>query len=132
MAEEDSEGLGNREDELPVREGEQQLLVEIFGEQKGACLGAGRAKIESFAGKRTKILEAAFGIAALDTGDAVGRFILRSFGIASLGLVKEIWLCTASRCRDINSPTRPLAHSDANGVELSCLDQIANVRCRQS
>ena len=44
MAEEDSEGLGNREDELPVREGEQQLLVEIFGEQKGAFLGAGRAK----------------------------------------------------------------------------------------
>jgi hypothetical protein len=63
---------------LPVREGEQELLVEVFGKQKGSLLGAGRAKavqlpalgIESFAGKRTKILEAAFGIAALDTSDA--------------------------------------------------------------
>jgi len=50
------------------------------------------------------------GIGALNPRDAVGRFILRPFGIAALGLVKKIWLCAASRCRDINSPARPLAH----------------------
>jgi hypothetical protein len=50
-----------------VRQGEQVLLVEVFGEQKGSLLRAGRAEavqwpalgIESFAGKRTEILEAA-------------------------------------------------------------------------
>ena len=98
---------------MPVREGEQELFVQVFGKQEGTFLRAGRTEavqlpalgVEALTGKRTKILEAAFWIAALDTGDAVGRFILRSFGIAALGLVKEIWLCTASRCRDINSPT---------------------------
>ena len=34
MSKEDSEGLGNREDELPVREGEEELLVKVFGEQR--------------------------------------------------------------------------------------------------
>jgi hypothetical protein len=53
-----------------VREGEEELFVQVFGKQEGAFLRAGRAKMESFAGKRTKILEAAFGIAALDTSDA--------------------------------------------------------------
>jgi hypothetical protein len=70
-----------------------------------------------------------FRIGALDPRDALGGFILRLFGIAALGLVKKIWLCAASRCRDINSPARPLAHRDANGIELSCLDQIATA-CR--
>ena len=44
MAEEDSEGLWNREDELPVRVGEQELLVEVFGKQKGSLLRTGRTE----------------------------------------------------------------------------------------
>ena len=61
--------------------------------------------MEDAAAEGPEVLGSAVGVGALDPGDAVGRFILRSFGIAALGLVKEIWLCTASRCRDINSPT---------------------------
>ena len=68
------------EDKLPVRELEEELLVEVFGEQEGAFLGAGGAKavqwpargIEPFTGKGTKVFETAFGIRALDAGDALG------------------------------------------------------------
>jgi hypothetical protein len=34
VTEKDSQGFGNREDELSVREGEEELLVEVFSEQK--------------------------------------------------------------------------------------------------
>jgi hypothetical protein len=40
IAEKDPEGLGQREDELPVRQGEQQVLVEVLGEQQGPLLAA--------------------------------------------------------------------------------------------
>jgi len=72
VAEKDPQGLGDREDELPVRELEEEMLVEVFGEQEGAFLGAGRAEIEPFAGKGTKVFETAFGIRALKAGDAFG------------------------------------------------------------
>ena len=68
VTEEDSQGFGNGADELPVREGEQELFVQVFGKQEGTFLGTGRAEVETFTGKRTKILESAFGIAALMTG----------------------------------------------------------------
>ena len=63
-------GFRDGENELSVRKLEEELFVEIFGEKEGAFLGAGRAKIESFTGKRTKILQTACGIAALNTSDA--------------------------------------------------------------
>ena len=72
VAEEDPKSFRDGEDELSVRECEEELLVEVFGEQKGSLLRAGRAKVESLAGKRTKILEAACRIGALDTGDTLG------------------------------------------------------------
>jgi hypothetical protein len=56
VAEEDPKSFRDGEDELSVRECEEELLVEVFGEQKGSLLRAGRAKVESLAGKRTKIL----------------------------------------------------------------------------
>ena len=40
MAKEDPQGLGQGEDELPVGEGEQQLLIEVLGEQEGSFLAA--------------------------------------------------------------------------------------------
>ena len=55
---------------MPVREGEEELFVQVFGKQEGTFLRAGRTEVEALTGKRTKILEAAFWIAALDTGDA--------------------------------------------------------------
>ena len=57
---------------MPVRECEEELFISVFSEQEGTFLGTGRAEIETFTGKRTEILEAAFGIAALDTGDTLG------------------------------------------------------------
>jgi hypothetical protein len=72
MAEEYTESLGKGEDELAVREIEQELLVEVFGKQKSSLLRTGRTEVESFARKRSEILEAAFGIGTLDPGDTLG------------------------------------------------------------
>jgi hypothetical protein len=72
VTEVDSQRLGNGEDELAVRDVEQQLLVEVFGEQEGAFLRAGGAKIEALTAEGTEILVTAFRIHALDAGDAPG------------------------------------------------------------
>ena len=40
VAKEDPKGLGQREDELPMGKGEQQVLVEVLGEEKGPLLAA--------------------------------------------------------------------------------------------
>jgi hypothetical protein len=40
MAKEDPQGLGQSEDELPVGEGKEQLLIEVLGEQEGSFLAA--------------------------------------------------------------------------------------------
>jgi len=47
VAKEDAKSLGEREDKLPVGQGEQQLLVEVLGEQEGPLLAAGGAEVES-------------------------------------------------------------------------------------
>ena len=62
MTEEDSEGLGDREDELPVREGEEELFVQVFGKQEGTFLRARRAKVEALARKRAEILQECHGV----------------------------------------------------------------------
>ena len=71
VAEEYTESLGglsprkrgcrptDREDELSVREHEEELLVEVFGEQKGLLLRAGGTEVKGLAGKRAEILESA-------------------------------------------------------------------------
>ncbi|MCX7028744.1 MAG: hypothetical protein NTU62_01310 [Spirochaetes bacterium] len=43
VTEEYPKSFGDGEDELPVRQGEQQVLVEVLGEKKGPLLAAGRA-----------------------------------------------------------------------------------------
>jgi hypothetical protein len=43
VAKKDSEGLGKGEDELPVREGKEQPLVEVLRELEGSFLAARRA-----------------------------------------------------------------------------------------
>ena len=46
VSEEHPRGLGQREDELPVGKGEQQVLIEVLGEEKGPFLAAGRAQVK--------------------------------------------------------------------------------------
>jgi hypothetical protein len=72
VAEKDPEGFRDGEDELAVREFEQELLVKVFGEQEGAFHGAGGAEVEAFTGEGAKVFESAFWIRALDAGDALG------------------------------------------------------------
>jgi len=66
---------------LPVRQGEEELLVEVFGKQEGTFLRAGGTQIEALAGKGAKILKAAFRIGALDAGHA---FCVVTAGFESL------------------------------------------------
>jgi hypothetical protein len=62
VTEEDAEGLGNREDELPVREAEQELLVEVFGKQEGSLLRTGRTEGEDLTRKGAEIFQTACGV----------------------------------------------------------------------
>jgi len=71
ITQEDPQGLGQGEDELPVREGEQQLLIEVLGEQECSLLAAGWTEVGALAGKGTEVLVAAFGVRASDTRQAV-------------------------------------------------------------
>jgi hypothetical protein len=85
VSEKDPKGFWDGEDELAVREIEQELLVEVFGEQESAFLRAGRAKVEALAGKRTKELRSAFRIGALDPGDTLGVVAWRTTGASAPG-----------------------------------------------
>ena len=60
------------ENELPVRELEEELLVEVFGKQKGSLLRAGRTEIKALTRKGAEVFQTACGIGALNTGDALG------------------------------------------------------------
>jgi hypothetical protein len=40
VAEEDPQSLGQSQDELAVREGKEQLLIQVLGEQESALLAA--------------------------------------------------------------------------------------------
>ena len=64
MAEEDAQRLGDGEDELAMREVEEELLVEVVGEKEGSFLGAGRAEVEAPTVKGTEVLETASGAPA--------------------------------------------------------------------
>jgi hypothetical protein len=52
ITQEDPQGLGQGEDELPVREGEQQLLIEVLGEQECSLLAAGWTEVGAICRKR--------------------------------------------------------------------------------
>ena len=52
--------LGEREDELSVRQGKEQLLVEVLREEKGPLLAAGRAEVETPTREGAEVLQAAF------------------------------------------------------------------------
>src|SRR5208337_3096588 len=71
VAEKDPEGLGQREDELPMRQGKQQVLIEVLGEQQGSLLAAGGAEEESLAREGAEVLVPAFSIGASDTGHSL-------------------------------------------------------------
>ena len=67
-----SQELGKGEDELSVRQRQQEPLVHVLREQKGPFLRTGRTEIESFTRKRTEVFILAVGIGALDASDASG------------------------------------------------------------
>ena len=67
-----SQELGEGEDELSVRQRQQEPLVQVLREQKGPFLRAGRAEINRLAGERPEVFILAVGIGALDTSDASG------------------------------------------------------------
>jgi hypothetical protein len=54
MAQKDPQSLGQGEDELAVGKGKEQLLIEVFVEQKGPLLSTGRGEEVTFAGERTE------------------------------------------------------------------------------
>ena len=68
MAQKNPQGFGQREDELAVGEGKEQLLIEVLREQQSPLLTARRAKEEPLAGERTEVLVAAFGVGTSDAG----------------------------------------------------------------
>jgi hypothetical protein len=67
-----SQELGEGEDELSVRQRQQEPLVHVLREQKGPFLRAGRAEIDRLAGERPEVFILTVGIGALDTSDASG------------------------------------------------------------
>jgi hypothetical protein len=72
MTEIGSQELWESEDELPVRQGQQEPVLHVLREQEGSFLGAGRAEIEPLTGEWPEVFELAVGIGALDTGDTLG------------------------------------------------------------
>ena len=64
--------LGEGEDELPVRQRQKKPILHVLRKQKCSFLRAGRTEVKGFTRKRTEILESAFRIGALDSGDALG------------------------------------------------------------
>ena len=71
MAKIRSQELWEGEDELPVRQCQQEPLVHVLREQEGPFLGTGRAEIERLAGERPEVFMLAVGIGALDACDAL-------------------------------------------------------------
>ena len=54
------------EDELPVRQPQQKLLVHILAQKQGTLLRTGGTKVEYAAAEGPKVLQSAVGVRALD------------------------------------------------------------------
>jgi hypothetical protein len=70
-AKEDPKSFGEGEDKLPVGQSEQQLLVEVLGEQEGPLLAAGGAEVESPAGEWSEVLMVTVRVRTADTGQSL-------------------------------------------------------------
>jgi len=71
VAEEQTQDLRNRPDELPVGQGKQQVLIEVLGEQEGPLLTAGRTQVNPSARNRAEVFQAASRVRASDAGHAL-------------------------------------------------------------
>ena len=69
MAEEHAKDLGKGEDELPVRQPQQELLVDVLSQKQGALLGARGTEVEDAAAEGAEVIQSAVGVCALDSGD---------------------------------------------------------------
>ena len=67
MPEKGPKCLGQGEYKLTMRQIQQYLVSQLFGEQQSTFLTAGWTKVESLAGKGTKIVVAAFRVGAPDS-----------------------------------------------------------------
>ena len=61
-----------RENELSMRQIQQQMLPHVLRKQESPLLRTGGAEVEGFTGKRTEIFKFTVGICALDTRDTLG------------------------------------------------------------
>jgi len=61
----------DREDEPPLRQPQEELLVHVLSQKQGALLGAGRAEVEGLAAERKKVFRPAVGVTALDASDTL-------------------------------------------------------------
>jgi len=62
----------DREDELPVGQGQQEPLVHVLGEQQGPFLRAGGIEVEGLAAEGTEVFRSTAGIGALNAGYTLG------------------------------------------------------------
>ena len=62
MTEEQPERLRQSEDELPVWQVEENLIGQMLGKQQCPLAAAGWTEVETFAGKRPKVIVSALGI----------------------------------------------------------------------
>ena len=71
MAKEGPECFGYRENELPMRQLEKDLVGEMLSKEDGPFATAGRTKIKPLAGERPEVVVTAFGIGAAYPRDAL-------------------------------------------------------------
>jgi len=84
VAKERPDCFGHRENELPMRQLEQDLVCQLFSEQDGSFATAGRTKIKPFAGKRSEVIVSAFGVGTAYPRDALEIVAARREALAKL------------------------------------------------
>ncbi len=87
MPKERTEGFGECEDELAVREVEQNFLSKMLGEKQSAFLAAGGAEVETLARERPEVIVSAFRIKTAYPGKSqsvvsTGSEMITDFGNA--------------------------------------------------
>jgi len=78
------ECFGHRENELPMRQLEEDLIRQMLGKEDCPFAAAGRTEIETFAGERPKVVVTAFGIGAAYARDALEIVAARREALAKL------------------------------------------------
>ena len=71
MAEERSERLGHREDELPAGKVEEYFVGEMLRKEEGAFLATGWAEVKSLTGERSEVVMATLWIGTADSVDSL-------------------------------------------------------------